>query len=82
MNERSILMKKIMQYDFTLQELTLYLDTHPYCRNALGMFRKYNHLRKKAVEEYNRKYGCISAEDNENTERWTWIDDPWPWERS
>lgn len=82
MNEKNILMKKIQQYDFTLKELNLYLDTHPYCRNALAMFAKYRKLRESAVTEYTRKFGIITPEQNTNLESWDWIDDPFPWERS
>lgn len=82
MNERSSLKNKIKRYDFTLKELNLYLDTHPYCRNALSMFKKYKMLRENAIEEYNRRFGPLTPEQNTDNEHWDWIDDPWPWERS
>lgn len=81
MNEQKLLFAKIKKYDFTLKELNLYLDTHPNCRNALAMFRKYKELYEKAVEEYTTKYGPINPTQVNSTERWTWTDDPWPWER-
>lgn len=80
MNEQSALMMKIKQYDFTLKELNLYLDTHPNCRRALSMFQKYRKLREEAVQEYNEKFGPITPEQNLNTQRWAWIDEPFPWE--
>ena len=70
MNPQSLLMKKIMQYDFTLKELNLYLDTHPNCRRALAMFQKFRKLREDAVREYNEKYGPITPEQNINAQRW------------
>lgn len=82
MNQRRMLLNKIKQYDFTLKELNLYLDTHPNCRRALAMFAKYKKLREQAVEEFNEKFGPITPDQNNNDQRWTWIDDPWPWERS
>ena len=82
MNERRMLLNKIKKYDSTLKELNLYLDTHPNCRSALAMFGKYRELRSKAADEYNRRFGPITPEDSADTERWAWIADPWPWERS
>ncbi len=81
MNERQMLMSKIKKYDFALKELNLYLDTHPDCRRALAMFNQYNALRKTAAEEYARKYGPITPDETNDTQHWTWIDAPWPWER-
>jgi spore coat protein JB len=81
MNEKSMLLSKIKKYDFTLKELNLYLDTHPDCRRALAMFRKYSDLRKNAVDEFTRRFEPLTSDRSEDNERWTWIDDPWPWER-
>lgn len=80
MNPQNALMTKIKQYDFTLKELNLYLDTHPNCRRALAMFQKYRKLREDAVKEYNEKFGPITPEQNLNTQHWAWIDEPFPWE--
>lgn len=81
MNERRLLLNKIKKYDFTLKELNLYLDTHPNCQRALAMFNKYKELRQNAVDEYVRRFGPVTPEQNNDMQHWTWIDDPWPWER-
>jgi len=81
MNEQKMLLSKIKKYDFTLKELNLYLDTHPNCRRGLAMFQKYRKLRENAVDEYTRRFGPLTPEQVNNSERWTWTDDPWPWER-
>ena len=81
MNDQKMLLSKIKKYDFTLKELNLYLDTHPVCRRALAMFRKYSELRKNAIDEYVRRFGPLAPDRSADNERWTWIDDPWPWER-
>ncbi len=82
MREREALLQKIRQYDFTLKELSLYLDTHPNCRRAMAMFGKYKKLRSDAVKEFIRRFGPIRPEQSAAEEHWDWIDDPWPWERS
>ena len=82
MNEKEMLLKAIKKYDFALKELNLYLDTHPNCRRALAMLRKYSELRSKAAAEYSARFGPIVPEQSDSDQHWTWIDDPWPWERS
>ena len=81
MNERNMLLNKIKKYDFTLKELNLYLDTHPHCQRALAMFAKYRDLKSACEAEYTEKFGPITAEQSNTEHHWTWIDDPWPWER-
>lgn len=76
------LMRAIQMYDFYLYELNLYLDTHPYDRQALDLFKKYNELRESAYEAYTSKYGPITADGSSTDKRFNWVDDPWPWERS
>lgn len=82
MNDQQALFMKIKKYDFALKELNLYLDTHPNCRRAIAMFNNYRTLKQNAVSEYTEKYGPITPEQNNNDGRWTWVDEPWPWERS
>ncbi|MCM1023979.1 MAG: spore coat protein CotJB [Prevotella sp.] len=76
------LMCAIRMYDFYLYELNLYLDTHPSDRNALDMFKKYTALKNTAYETYISQYGPITADQSSTDERFNWVDDPWPWERS
>ncbi|MBR6070243.1 MAG: spore coat protein CotJB [Ruminococcus sp.] len=82
MDPRCALLRKIKQYDFSLKELNLYLDTHPRCQRALAMFAQYKKLREEAVAEYNDKFGPLTPEQNKNLQSWDWVADPWPWERS
>ena len=81
MNEKQLLLNKIKKYSFALKELNLYLDTHPNCRRALALFQQYKELRDKAENEFNEKFGPLTPEQSTCTQRWNWIDDPWPWER-
>lgn len=41
METREELLKKIMQYKFCVNDLSLYLDTHPNDRNALRLHNEY-----------------------------------------
>lgn len=81
MNERKVLLDKIKKYDFAIKELNLYLDTHPDCRRALVLFNRYASLRKEAVEEFTRRFGPITPDQACDLQHWSWVDEPWPWER-
>ena len=35
---------------------------------------------EKLVKEFEEKFGPIN-ETPQNTSRWAWISDPWPWEK-
>ena len=82
MNLKNKLFNAIQQYGFALDEIRIYLDTHPNCKNGLEYFQKYKKLQQEAISEYNRLYGPLTSEQVESREKWTWIDEPWPWERS
>ncbi|MGN0613670.1 MAG: spore coat protein CotJB [Porcipelethomonas sp.] len=82
MSQKEKLYRIIQMYGFALDEIRIYLDTHPNCRNGLEYFHKYKKLHKEAVEEYVRLYGPLNSEQVESRDKWTWVDEPWPWERS
>lgn len=81
MNERDILLTKIQKYALALKELNLYLDTHPDCQQALDLFSKYSKLSQDATTDFIQKHGPIIPEQNNSDMHWSWINDPWPWER-
>ena len=80
MKEREKLMKRIQVCGFVLDELVLYLDTHPTDAAALGMFEKYSKMEKEAKEDYVEKFGPINTTDYDGKGRWKWVDGPWPWQ--
>ncbi len=82
MTPKDKLLRTIQMYCFALQEIKLYLDTHPDCPKGMEYYHKYKKLRNEAVEEYNRMYGPLTADMVESKEKWTWTDGPFPWERS
>ena len=81
MNEKQTLQKEIMNYEFVLRDVGLYLDTHPSDISALAEYNKNMKLREHALQKYNEKYGTYMLGDSEVTgNRWNWVDSPWPWE--
>ena len=76
---REELLCKIKQYQFSIIELALYLDTHPEDEKALCLHRKYANLLKDLKDKYQKVYGPLSIEYPCN--KWRWLEEPWPWER-
>ena len=64
---------------FVVQELALYLDTHPNDKEAFELYQNYQKILHKGMMEMNDKnplnHGLPTKGD-----RYRWLDDPWPWE--
>ena len=80
MSERASLLKKYNAYAFAAYDWNLYLDTHPNDKYAIAMFRKMVDKAEMLKNEYQAKYGPLTADASSNNERWNWIDNPWPWD--
>lgn len=79
-NERDELLKYIYTSSFALDDIELYLDTHPTDKAALEYYHKCNAIRQQAFKEYTTYFGPLTADSVNSTNKWTWIEDPWPWE--
>jgi len=82
MTEQQNMMRRLQVQNFVLDDIRLYLDTHPDDQNALEYYQKYRHLRERTVAEYVERFGPINSLQVESDSRWTWVDGPWPWEGS
>ena len=81
-NDRRQLLTEISKVDFTLKELNLYLDTHPFDQQAIREFNNYNNIKRQLTEEYTVKFGPIVLNImDENCNEWKWALQDWPWER-
>ena len=81
MSDREKMMKKVQMYSFVLDEVGLFLDTHPEDKAALAYYKKNQELCREAKRQYEAKYGPLMAETYEGFQnKWTWVDEPWPWE--
>ncbi len=82
MDDKMMLLKRIQVCDFVLFETHLFLDTHPTDKEALAYYSKYQALRERAMDEYVKKYGPITAGQYDGGPTWRWVENPWPWERT
>ncbi|MDR2909044.1 MAG: spore coat protein CotJB [Oscillospiraceae bacterium] len=81
MTEREILLKRVQVCDFALNDVALFLDTHPDDQAAIAHYKKYMELRKRAVAEYEENFGPLTKESYDGGARWIWVDGPWPWQK-
>ncbi len=80
-NERDELLLNVNQLSFARHELNLLLDNYPNNQNTLNLFNRYLKMEDKARENYERKFGPLDVnfENNTNTP-FMWVSDKWPWE--
>ncbi len=81
-SERRELLRKIQAADFFACDLHLYLNTHPNCMRALSLFKDATAQGRTLRDEYEKKYGPLTASASADTTPWQWSKDPWVWERS
>ena len=80
-NDKQRMLLEVQKYRFAMWDLNLYLNTHPTDRNVMMLFNQYRNAYKKAVEDYQNKYGALTVEDTDtNSGYWAWNKSPWPWE--
>ena len=80
-NEKPVTpMSELQALGFAVQELALYLDTHRDDLDALALYRNYQKLYQHCLTEYRSKLGVLNHTHTTEQERYTWLDDPWPWE--
>ena len=72
------MLQQIRCYDFAINELALYLDTHPEDEKALCLHRKYARESKDLKDKYQKVYGPLTI--NFPCNKWRWLEEPWPWE--
>ncbi|MGE5561526.1 MAG: spore coat protein CotJB [Chloroflexota bacterium] len=66
---------------FTLVDLNLYLDTHPWDQRALADFNATSAQYHACRQQYESMYGpLMNFGHSMSPAPWRWAIDPWPWE--
>ncbi len=79
MNTDNTPLCELMALGFAINELGLYLDTHPDDSEALTLYTRYVQLFQEGRSRYESMYGPL--QQTAVTEAgYTWLNDPWPWE--
>lgn len=77
-DKKEELLQNIRCYEFGINELALYLDTHPEDKKALCLHKKYCNELKTLKDMYQKVYGPLTI--NYPCNKWRWLEEPWPWE--
>lgn len=77
---RNAAYEEINRISFVIDELRLYLDTHPRCTEALVMIREYIRKRHDLLKEFTEKYGSIEGYAICDRDEWLWNAGYMPWE--
>lgn len=80
-NKRDELLYNIQMHNFAMKDLNLYLDLHPEDTTMLKKYTEYNNSLNELKKKYNDKYGPLLACEVNNINKWTWINNPWPWDK-
>lgn len=79
-NDREKLFRFITEVGFAIDDILLYLDTHPCDKQAMEYYDSYRKLYTQAAAEYSKNYGPLTVDDVNSCNYWAWVKDPWPWE--
>lgn len=74
------LMKQLNEVSFAIDEVILYLDTHPCDQEAMNYYHRCLAMRQEAMCAYQSMFGPLTKDGIESDDYWTWIEGPWPWE--
>lgn len=70
----------IHETGFAVDDINLYLDTHPCDQEALNYYHYVVRLYREAMEAYEVQCGPLRVDQVRSQNYWNWVDDKWPWE--
>lgn len=79
---RRELLHHISVVSFAVDEIKLFLDTHPDNQEAIGYFKEYSRMRNEALRKYAEDFGPLTVDYAMRSDScsWNWTDEPWPWQ--
>lgn len=79
-SNRMEILKQITASHFMVEDLHLYLNTHPADREALVKYNTFVIQYNALVQTYEKNFGPLSEHGCCSSYPWQWINRPWPWE--
>ena len=79
-NDKEKLFRDIQIVSFAIDDVKLFLDTHPEDPDALYYFRYYRDMLETMREKYSENFGPLTAMQTKAEKTWNWVETPWPWE--
>lgn len=82
MNSMEELLNKINDYEFTLIDINLFLDTHPSDKKALADYNTYAAELATLKNRFVKEFGPLQNFGNSTSEgSWKWNSQTWPWDK-
>ena len=71
---RENLLNRINEVSFAVNDILLYLDTHPKCKEGLAFYQECDKERQKLMKEYSQCYGPLTIDDalESGGDTWKW----------
>lgn len=70
---------ELQALEFVMQELMLYLDTHPEDEEAAKLLEQFSAMECSAKAEYERRFGPLTMSSAVQGGKYRWLQEPWPW---
>lgn len=80
MNKNKLL-NCISAAQFAVVELKLFLDTHPYNKEALSKLDAARVKLREYIKQFEDEYGPLTIMGDFGNDGYDWIKNPWPWEK-
>lgn len=78
---KEALLHWIDMVSFAVNDISLYLDTHPQDQEALSYFANYSSLRRQAMEDFSKAFYPLTIDTAQDSQQqWDWALSPLPWE--
>ena len=78
-DDKSRMLLSIYQYDFAINDLSLYLDLHPENKEIYSIFKEYTTKLNYLVDTYESIYGPLEI-DHSNYDNYMWSKGNWPFD--
>ena len=75
------LMEHLQIISFAIDDLRLFIDTHPNCEDAIECINELMTLRHMVLKQYTTKYGPIYSYMVDTDNGWDWTSAPLPWSK-
>ncbi len=72
--------QELEELSFALDELRLFLDTHPQNAAALDFYNQVQRQREASMMNAQARFGPLAFYQKTSPTSWEWVEQPFPWE--
>lgn len=77
------LLQEINEVSFAVNDILLYLDTHPCDKDAMEFYKKNVSRRLELMSAYAEEFGPLTVDNAVKScgDTWKWMEQPFPWQQ-